>query len=1147
MEDINTNVVLPLLLVLLTFYVDTSCGKVFSRELYRRDSNVLEFKEIDKNHDFIQRFRRETSANHSDQFSHSVVTGNLTSTTFLIPDKTHTQAVVHWTGQDSKVLFVLTREQSDQGFIVSSTLWRSSDYGTTFTKVNLDSKATPVMIYKSPVNRRQLIITDLGNKRLYISEDEGVTWIFSSITFQPDSLLLHPTDKNYVLAYSIYEMVLMISTDFGRNWKVLRLEVSPRFYWAVPGVDENVYTVHMEITDFLASSEYVACIAPNCTEVKQEQNIGVIDPYTLIVQNEYIFVQKTSGTTPDLYVSHNRGPFRRAYFPMNVHPRDYLVVDTNENQVFVAVDHQENVVNLYLSDTTGQFYVTSLTNVVSIVEPGWFDVDFYEVSGISGTYIANQYTDPDAKGNLYERTYISYDKGGTWQLLKPPENLKSTCKDPKECHLNLHLVYSNTYFRIPGVVTKKEAPGLILAHGVVGETLYDGMITNVFTSRDGGISWNQAPFKGYYHLNILDQGSAVTAILQNNPDNMTNAVLFSCDEGASWQNYTFSSQKMYVDGVLTEPGINTLVVSVFGRLSQISGRQMVKLDFGSVLTSRCEDADYEEWSPTPRECVLGQTVKYERKKPDSICYNGRNYTRPIVTKTCQCTSEDFECDYGYEMTDMSNRVCTKADWYDVSLIKLNCKDGEPYNVSQGYRKIASDKCVGGADDVVKYRPMTTTCPVVAPQGLKLRAPKEAFAVNDQIRFTLSQEKGSIYVTTYTWNMGDGTTQHKFTGLKNSSVIYHRYNTSGTYNISVYAENDAGKMWCFVIIRIEDKLSALEVYIPFGSQLGKMTWFNVTLLGKKGSSGFGLVHYVWKFGDQPIIQNPLLTWDANTPHVYNKTGKFNVSVEAVNSVSSTKQEFTLTVYPRLITVQLRFTKNFDSFNQDSFLWRSASAHLLAIDIAKLLYIPSSRLIVTIPPGLPTVADITILPPKTRGLSMQQVLGEIQDKVKAQELIFSLLSDDDIIRVVSVHTFGGSDVGPNVHSPTTPSIIPAHNSANGSLPVKTTVEKKISKNNLPVMIAVPAVIVVLVLSSIVYFVYRRKSRRRDQRYSLIMNRGRQDQTVLDDDDFDDDDFLEGGDDFESEDGNTNIVINPGLNPTLVMMTNTHSNNDLESAIC
>ena len=41
---------------------------------------------------------------------------------------------------------------------------------------------------------------------------------------------------------------------------------------------------------------------------------------------------------------------------------------------------------------------------------------------------------------------------------------------------------------------------------------------------------------------------------------------------------------------------------------------------------------------------------------------------------------------------------------------------------------------------------------------------------------------------------------------------------------------------------------------------------------------------------------------------------------------------------------------------------------------------------------------------------------------------------------------------------------------------------------------------------------------------MNRGQYDATILDDD-YDDEDFMTGADDFESEDGNTNIVINTG----------------------
>lgn len=40
-----------------------------------------------------------------------------------------------------------------------------------------------------------------------------------------------------------------------------------------------------------AFSEYKACIAPACTDVTIDKSIGTIDPFSLSVQNEYIFIK----------------------------------------------------------------------------------------------------------------------------------------------------------------------------------------------------------------------------------------------------------------------------------------------------------------------------------------------------------------------------------------------------------------------------------------------------------------------------------------------------------------------------------------------------------------------------------------------------------------------------------------------------------------------------------------------------------------------------------------------------------------------------------------------------------------------------------------------------------------------------------------
>lgn len=49
-----------------------------------------------------------------------------------------------------------------------------------------------------------------------------------------------------------------------------------------------------------AFSEYKACVAPACADVTMDKSIGTIDPFSLSVQNEYIFI-KVNKSVANLY------------------------------------------------------------------------------------------------------------------------------------------------------------------------------------------------------------------------------------------------------------------------------------------------------------------------------------------------------------------------------------------------------------------------------------------------------------------------------------------------------------------------------------------------------------------------------------------------------------------------------------------------------------------------------------------------------------------------------------------------------------------------------------------------------------------------------------------------------------------------------
>ena len=48
----------------------------------------------------------------------------------------------------------------------------------------------------------QLVFVDLLNKNLYVTSDEGSTFVEYPVSFTPDRLLFHPTREKYILAYA---------------------------------------------------------------------------------------------------------------------------------------------------------------------------------------------------------------------------------------------------------------------------------------------------------------------------------------------------------------------------------------------------------------------------------------------------------------------------------------------------------------------------------------------------------------------------------------------------------------------------------------------------------------------------------------------------------------------------------------------------------------------------------------------------------------------------------------------------------------------------------------------------------------------------------------------------------------------------------
>jgi hypothetical protein len=983
-------------------------------------------------------------------------------------------AYIHWIGKGkSERIIILTCTQNvSEGSrqVVASQIWRSDNYGTSFNKVTLEG-AKISYFYFFPGNEKKLLFTDVSANKVYVTEDELDTHTGLSVPVEPNILLPHPSDENKILLYSLSQRKLYVSINFAVNWTLLLDNVLPNFYWGVEGIDQNTDIVHIEVeTGMPSQAVYKTCIIPDCTNAKADE-VGPFMTDSLIVHKEYIFVQKSGPFDVDaenyLMVSYNRTKFQRAYFPGDLKADDFMFLNLDDGQAFVAVNHGDYV-NLYLSDVTGQYYVLSLTNIYHILRLGYFEIDFHEMKGMNWTFLVNR---RDTTG---VKTYVSFDKGGNWSPLN------QSCQVAGQCFSLLEVKQSAI---LSSMLSQENAPGIILAHGIMHDNL-DHPETAVFTSNNGGLNWTKAHtadgtyLVGRYRFNILDQGSIITAV----PDGLltglhNDTVFYSCDEGKSWSQQQFDAKGLIIKGVLTEPGSLTMVESVFGHQRLEMPWMVIKLNFANILSVKCKESDYREWRPTDnnnvkisdQNCILGQKIVYTRRDPDTKCYNGEiAIPRKVDNVTCECTAEDYECDFGYEETKDG---CNQTAWFDSSYSPHECDLGGNYGKSSGYRKIPADVCVESKEFEKKYGKVITNCTSAAPSKLSIVLEAGKLAAGKEIVFHLEQAGGSKFDSTYTWDFGDGSKPEREATFNNASIKKHIFRVAGHYTVNVTAENTQGKSNASALVHVQDSLVDVYLMAQVVGKTGMPLTFNVIPISSTRvvNTNSDHVHFVWNFGDENPGSLPLLTWNGTVTHVFNKAGKFKMSVEAVNSVSSVYKEQSIQMFDDVEILTLTFSSNVNKYMGSPFILELFSLRIkqqLAEDVGVNL----ARLYAVIVSTDPTKAYLYIL--------QSSVPGE-QTVAKIVEVITSQVK----LGVLGVNLFGKLyDAGEVIN-------------ITSATKLSTPSDRPSGPNMKAVYIAAP-ILVLVVAVSIVSFMYCRKKLQNLRQYNILHSHDDSD-ALLDDD--------------------------------------------------
>lgn len=575
-----------------------------------------------------------------------------------------------------------------------------------------------------------------------------------------------------------------MSKDFGLTWSAI-LNYVVQFDWGLPQADpthdsdNTVYVTAHEHTEgpqhfgvwdksihFMATHDYFATKT-------------VLVPHGnrfLFGEHSYLFVAAVNPEAEgqvSLQISRDNTTtakmvFHTAMLPGNIHltEHSYTILDTSEGSVFLHVNHlpfSENAYagHVYSSDWSGLAYSLSLPYNHRSSEG---KCDFEKVEGLEGIYLANfideelmedeeEKEEERHQGGLHSsaltgarhhggrfdaaarkpkrerlrtKTVITFDKGGEWSYLVPPaqDSTGSPLQCVGECHLHLHGVtdaYGPFY-------SAASATGLIMGTGTVGAFLqqHPGSV-NTYLSRDAGLSWFEVA-KGSHIYEYGNHGALIVMA----PDNMlTDSILYSFNEGASWVSHRISEHPFQVENIIIEPEANSHQFVVYGYRDAVG--VVVHVDFEGLHERECvghdhpdeRDSDYEKWTPSDRrlngKCLMGRTVTYIRRKREASCYVPEAFERPVAAQNCPCTSADFECDYGYERrkiefehgesaSQLANAECIPSAHTPAHANPLDdapCTKSSTYRITKGYRRVPGDTCYGGGE----WDAAEASCPV----------------------------------------------------------------------------------------------------------------------------------------------------------------------------------------------------------------------------------------------------------------------------------------------------------------------------------------------------------------------------------------------------------------------------------------------------
>uniref|UniRef100_A0A803VM65 PKD domain-containing protein n=1 Tax=Ficedula albicollis TaxID=59894 RepID=A0A803VM65_FICAL len=235
-------------------------------------------------------------------------------------------------------------------------------------------------------------------------------------------------------------------------------------------------------------------------------------------------------------------------------------------------------------------------------------------------------------------------------------------------------------------------------------------------------------------------------------------------------------------------------------------------------------------------------------------------------------------------------------------------------------------------------------------------------------------------------------------------IKHIYQNVGIFRVTALVENSLGSDSAVLYLHVTCPLEHVHLSLPFVTTKNK----EINATAVLWPSQVGTLTYVWWFGNNT---EPLITLEGSITFTFSVEGMNTITVQVSAGNTILQDTKTIAVYEKFQSLRLSFSPNLDDYNPDIPEWRRDISRVVKRALVEATGISSKHVLVAVLPGLPTSAELFILPyqdatgEKKRAAANLEQISEMLIQKLNQNLVHFELKPGVRILVHAAHLTAG----------------------------------------------------------------------------------------------------------------------------------------------